>query len=42
MIVASLNVRGLGGSVKKRKDCLWAVLPSEGSSGGILSIWRKS
>jgi hypothetical protein len=22
-------------------DCDWAFLPSEGSSGGILSIWRK-
>ncbi|MCH79641.1 LINE-1 reverse transcriptase like, partial [Trifolium medium] len=24
------------------QDCQWAVLPSEGNSGGILSIWRKS
>jgi hypothetical protein len=24
------------------EDCSWAFLPSEGSSGGILSIWRKS
>jgi mannosylglycoprotein endo-beta-mannosidase len=24
------------------EDCCWAFLPSEGSSGGILSIWRKS
>jgi len=23
-------------------DCDWAFLPSEGNSGGILSIWRKS
>jgi hypothetical protein len=22
-------------------DCDWAYLPAEGSSGGILSIWRK-
>jgi exonuclease III len=77
MIVASFNIRGLGGRVKKRKvrdlifknhidflalqetkmesiddrlcfslwgseDCSWAFLPSEGSSGGILSMWRKS
>jgi exonuclease III len=77
MIVASFNVRGLGGSIKKRKvrelifknqidflaiqetkmesvndslchslwgsqDCLWACFPSVGSSGGILSLWRKS
>jgi hypothetical protein len=24
------------------EDCCWDFLPSEGSSGGILSIWRKS
>lgn len=23
-------------------DCEWAFLPSEGNSGGILSLWRKS
>jgi hypothetical protein len=77
MIVVYFNVRGLGGSIKKRKvrdlvfknqidflaiqetkletvsdslcyslwgsqDCCWAYLPSIGSSGGILSVWRKS
>ncbi|PNX96151.1 cysteine-rich receptor-like protein kinase, partial [Trifolium pratense] len=45
MIIVSFNVRGLGGKVKKRKvrelDCEWAFLPSEGNSGGILSIWKK-
>jgi hypothetical protein len=24
------------------EDCSWCFLPSEGSSGGIHSIWRKS
>ncbi|MCI60770.1 endonuclease/exonuclease/phosphatase family protein, partial [Trifolium medium] len=23
-------------------DCNWSFLPSEGTSGGILSIWGKS
>jgi len=77
MIVASFNVLGLGGGLKRNKikqllrqhnvdflaiqetkmdsisksscasiwgneDFDWAFLPSEGNSGGILSIWRKS
>jgi exonuclease III len=77
MIIATFNVRGLGGRVKKNKicelvrlnnldflaiqetkvaevtpslcfslwgdeDCDWVFRASEGSSGGILSIWRKS
>lgn len=77
MIITTFNVRGLWGSVKRKKlrelisqnnikflaiqetkmeeisnsfccriwgsdDCDWAFLPSEGNSGGILSIWRKS
>jgi hypothetical protein len=77
MIIASINIRGLGGGVKRKfvqelvrkerldflaiqetkletcsdvlcsslwggDDCEWAFRPSAGSSGGILSIWRKS
>ncbi|MCI07963.1 endonuclease/exonuclease/phosphatase family protein, partial [Trifolium medium] len=77
MIVSSINIRGLGGRVKRglikdlvkkekidflaiqetkleavsdslcfslwgSEDCLWMSLPSEGNSGGILSIWCKS
>jgi exonuclease III len=77
MIIASFNVRGLGGRIKKSRvcdlifknhidflavqetkmesvtdklchsiwgseDCSWAVCPSVGNSGGMLSIWRKS
>jgi exonuclease III len=77
MIVATFNVCGLGGRLKKNKikelvrahkidfvviqetklevitrslcanlcgneDFEWAFLPSEGNSGGILSIWKKS
>ncbi|KAK2449253.1 DNA-(apurinic or apyrimidinic site) endonuclease [Trifolium repens] len=73
MIVLSLNIRGLGGRVKRRRvrelirehkvdfiaiqetkmesisenfcyslwgssDCNWAFHPSEGASGGILSL----
>jgi len=77
MIIATFNIRGLGGAIKRRKikdlvrnnkvdflaiqetkkevisqslcnslwggeDCDWAYLPSEGNSGGILSLWSKS
>jgi exonuclease III len=77
MIVTSLNIRGLGGRVKRRRirdlvrehhvdflaiqetkleiitdkiyyslwgsmECDWAFVPSEGASGGILSIWGKN
>lgn len=26
----------------RSEDCCWEFLPSEGNSGGLLSIWRKS
>jgi hypothetical protein len=77
MIIASYNIRGLGGRVKRRRvrelvvdhkvdflalqetklemisdklcyslwgseDYNWFFLPSDGASGGILSIWGKS
>lgn len=29
-------------SIWGNEDCSWEFLPSEGNSGGILSIWRKS
>jgi hypothetical protein len=46
MALQETKLEGVSGSLCSRlwgsSDCDWAVLPSVGNSGGILSLWRKS